>query len=43
MESVMLAPKSEVSLFPWKDSKDKIPVAVRQVRSFLLAHRPAMA
>jgi pimeloyl-ACP methyl ester carboxylesterase len=43
MESVMLAPKSEVSLFPWKDSKDKIPVAVRQVRSFLRAHRPAMA
>jgi hypothetical protein len=42
-ESVMLAPKSEVSLFPWKDSKDKIPVAVRQVRSFLRAHRPAMA
>src|SRR5438132_6863910 len=37
MESVMLAPKSEVSLFPWKDSKDKIPVAVRQVRSFLRA------
>ena len=43
MESVMLAPQSEVSLFPWKDSKDKIPVAVRQVRSFLRAHRPAMA
>jgi len=42
-ESVMLAPKSEVSLFPWEDSKDKIPVAVRQVRSFLRAHRPAMA
>ena len=43
MESVMLAPQSEVSLFPWKDSQDKIPVAVRQVRSFLRAHRPAMA
>ena len=43
MESVMLAPQSEVSLFPWKDSTDTIPVAVRQVRSFLRAHRPAMA
>ena len=43
MESAMLAPKSEVSLFPWKDTKDKIPVAVRHVRSFLRAHRPAMA
>lgn len=41
MESVMLAPKSEVSLFPWKDPKDRIPLAVRQTRSFLRAHRPA--
>ena len=41
MESVMLAPKSEVSLFPWKEPKDRIPMAVRQVRSFLKAHRPA--
>ena len=39
----MLAPKSEVSLYPWKDPKDKIPVAVRQVRTFLRAHRPVMA
>ena len=43
MESVMLAPKSEVSLFPFKEPKDRIPVAVRQVRSFLRAHRPVMA
>jgi pimeloyl-ACP methyl ester carboxylesterase len=43
MESAMLAPQSEVSLLLWKDSKDTIPVAVRQVRSFLRVHRPAMA
>jgi pimeloyl-ACP methyl ester carboxylesterase len=43
MESVMLAPKSEVSLFPWKEPKERIPLAVRQVRSFLRAHRPATA
>ena len=43
MESVMLAPKSEVSLFPWKDPKERIPVAVRQVRSFMRAHRPPSA
>jgi pimeloyl-ACP methyl ester carboxylesterase len=43
MESVMLAPKSEVSLFPWKEPKDRIPVAVRQIRSFLRAHRPVKA
>jgi len=40
MESVMLAPKSEVSLFPWKEPKERIPLAVRQIRSFLRAHRP---
>jgi pimeloyl-ACP methyl ester carboxylesterase len=43
MESAMLAPKSEVSFFPWKEPKDRIPLAVRQIRSFLRAHRPATA
>ena len=43
MESAMLAPKSEVSLYPWKDTPDKIPLAVRQVRTFMRAHRPATA
>ncbi len=41
METVMLAPKSEVSFFPWKEPKDRVPIAVRQIRSFLRAHRPA--
>jgi pimeloyl-ACP methyl ester carboxylesterase len=43
MESAMLAPKSEVSMFPWKEPKQRIPLAVRQIRSFLRAHRPASA
>jgi pimeloyl-ACP methyl ester carboxylesterase len=43
MESAMLAPKSEVSLFPWKEPKERIPLAVRQIRSFLRAHRPVAA
>jgi pimeloyl-ACP methyl ester carboxylesterase len=43
METAMLAPKAEVSMFPWKEPKDRIPVAVRQVRSFLRAHRPVSA
>jgi hypothetical protein len=43
MESAMLAPKSEVSLFPWKEPKERIPLAVRQIRSFLRAHRPVSA
>jgi pimeloyl-ACP methyl ester carboxylesterase len=41
MESALLAPKAEVTLFPWKEPKDRIPIAVRHVRSFLKAHRPA--
>ena len=43
MECAMLAPKSEVSMFPWKEPKERIPLAVRQIRSFLKAHRPASA
>jgi pimeloyl-ACP methyl ester carboxylesterase len=39
MEAAMLAPKAEVSMFPWKEPKDRIPLAVRQIRSFLRAHR----
>jgi len=41
METVMLAPQSEVSIYPWKDPPERIPIAVRQIRSFLRAHRPA--
>ena len=41
MEAAMLAPKAEVSIYPWKEPKERIPLAVRQVRSFLRAHRPA--
>jgi pimeloyl-ACP methyl ester carboxylesterase len=41
MEAAMLAPRAEVSMFPWKEPKERIPLAVRQIRSFLRAHRPA--
>jgi pimeloyl-ACP methyl ester carboxylesterase len=40
MESAMLAPNSEVSLFPWKEPEERIPLAVRHIRSFMRAHRP---
>src|SRR3954468_10738760 len=43
MEAAMLAPKAEVSMFPWKEPKERIPLAVRQIRSFLRAHRPVAA
>src|SRR6202140_3743875 len=41
MECARLAPKAEVSMFPWKEPKERIPLAVRQIHSFLKAHRPA--
>jgi pimeloyl-ACP methyl ester carboxylesterase len=41
MEAAMLAPKAEVSLFPWKEPKERIPLAIRQIHSFLKAHLPA--
>ncbi len=43
MEAAMLAPKAEVSMFPWKEPKERIPLVVRQIHSFLRAHRPASA
>ena len=42
MECAMLAPKAEVTMFPWKEPKERIPLAVRQVRSFMRAHRPGL-
>jgi pimeloyl-ACP methyl ester carboxylesterase len=43
MEAAMLAPNAEVSMFPWKEPKERIPLAIRQIRSFLRAHRPVVA
>jgi hypothetical protein len=43
METVRLAPKAEVSIYPWKDPKDLIPQAVQHVRGFLRKHRPVTA
>jgi len=43
MESAMLAPNAQVSLYPWKDTPEKIPLAVRHIRTFLKANRPAAA
>jgi len=41
METVHLAPNAQVSLYPWKDTPDKIPLAVRHIRTFLRAYQPA--
>jgi pimeloyl-ACP methyl ester carboxylesterase len=40
MESALLAPNAQASFFPWKDSKDRTPLAVRHIRTFLRAFRP---
>ena len=43
METVRLAPKSEVSIYPWKENEEQIAQAVRHVRAFLRRHQPAAA
>src|SRR5512147_1648677 len=40
MEAAMLAPKAQVSIYPWKEPKERIPLAIRHIRSFLKANRP---
>jgi pimeloyl-ACP methyl ester carboxylesterase len=40
MESAMLAPNAQASFFPWKEPKERIPLAVRHIRTFLRANRP---
>jgi pimeloyl-ACP methyl ester carboxylesterase len=43
MESALLSPNAQVSMYPWKDVPARIPLAVRHIRSFLKANRPAEA
>jgi pimeloyl-ACP methyl ester carboxylesterase len=40
VESAMLAPNAQLSLFPWKDPVERIPLAVRHIRSFMRANLP---
>jgi hypothetical protein len=41
MESALLAPNAQVSLYPWKDPPERIPLALRHIHTFLRANRPA--
>jgi pimeloyl-ACP methyl ester carboxylesterase len=41
MESALLAPKAQASLFPWRQPAEHIPLAIRHVRSFLAEHARA--
>lgn len=40
LESAMLAPNAQVSLYPWKDVPERIPLALRHIRMFLEANTP---
>ena len=41
MDLVELAPKAEVTAYPWKESEDIKAKTINQVRDFLRAHQPA--
>ena len=43
MESARLAPNSEVSIYPWKETKEQVAQALSHVHSFLRAHAPVTA
>ena len=38
METALLAPNSQVSLYPWKENDTKVAIALRHVRQFLQAN-----
>jgi pimeloyl-ACP methyl ester carboxylesterase len=40
MESAMLAANAQVSLYPWKEPEDRIPLALRHIRTFLHSNEP---
>ena len=41
METGLLAPNSQVSIYPWKENDRKIAIALRHVRGFLANNAPA--
>jgi pimeloyl-ACP methyl ester carboxylesterase len=43
MESARLAPNAQVSLYPWKEPKEHIPLALRHIAMFLRAHQAGAA
>lgn len=40
MEAARLAPKAEVSIYPWKETPEQVAEALRHIRAFLGEHRP---
>ena len=43
MEVASLAPNSEVTIYPWKDTQENIAEVVDHARRFLKAHQPVPA
>ncbi len=43
MDIVELAPKAEVTPYPWTEPKDLLTQTVQQVREFLRANQPVAA
>ena len=43
MEVAKLAPNSEVTIYPWKDTQEHVDEVVAHARRFLKAHQPAVA
>ena len=41
METALLAPNAQVSLYPWKENDRKIELAVRHISNFLANNAPA--
>jgi pimeloyl-ACP methyl ester carboxylesterase len=39
-ETAMLAPNAQMTFFPWKEAKERVPLAVRHLRTFLKANTP---
>jgi hypothetical protein len=42
MESALLAPNAQVSLYPWKENDRKISLALRHIQGFLATNAPAV-
>ncbi len=42
METAMLAPNAQVSLYPWKENDRKIALALRHIRNFMQCNTPAV-
>ena len=42
METALLAPNAQVSLYPWKENDRKIELAVRHIRGFMATNAPTV-